>query len=45
MIHYTRELDGRWLRADVKDLNAALNLTAIDCTLLMRDVYEEVKFS
>jgi Uma2 family endonuclease len=45
VIHYTQQSDGRWLREDVRELHAGLTLTTIDCTLLLRDVYEEVKFS
>ena len=44
VLHYTRQSDGRWLREDVTDLNSALSLAAINCTLPLRDVYEEVKF-
>ena len=44
VIHHNRQSDGRWMREDVKDLNAGLTLTTINCTLLLRDVYEEVKF-
>jgi len=44
VIHYTRQSDSRWMREDVMELNAELRLALIDCTLPIRDVYEEVKF-
>ena len=44
IIHYTRQSDGRWVREDVMDLNAELRLAVIDCSLTIRDIYEEVKF-
>ena len=43
--HYKRQPDGRWAREDVTDMETALTLDAIGCTLTLRDVYEDVTFS
>lgn len=34
----------QWLLTDTMGLEAAANLTSIDCVLLMADVYERVEF-
>jgi Uma2 family endonuclease len=44
VIHYIRQSDSKWMREDLTDLDAGLTLASIDCTLSLRDVYEEVKF-
>ena len=43
--HYTRQADGKWEREDVSDLQAALRLASIDCTLSLSELYEDVKFT
>jgi Uma2 family endonuclease len=45
VIHYSRQIGGAWLRQDVQGLHASLALHTINSTLLLSDVYEEVKFT
>jgi Uma2 family endonuclease len=42
--HYVRRLDGRWAREDVTNLDAAVTLESVGCTLPLREVYEDVTF-
>lgn len=42
--HYVRQADDRWTREDLTDLNAALTLDSIGCTLTLRENYEDVEF-
>jgi Uma2 family endonuclease len=41
---YLRQPNDQWLLSDVTDLEAALELPSISCTLLLRDVYEKIAF-
>lgn len=43
--HYTRQQNGKWNREDVSEMDAALTLSSIGCTLPMREIYEDVTFS
>src|SRR5262249_46790429 len=43
--HYVRQQDGRWTREDVTDLNGAVRLESVGCTLTLREIYEDVTFS
>ncbi len=40
--HHTRQQDGRWLLAEVRDPAAVLELAAIGCRLPLTEVYERV---
>lgn len=40
---FTRQSDG-WLLSEVSGLDASLHLTAIDCALSLREVYDKVQF-
>ncbi len=43
--HYVRQNDGRWLLfSDVSELDTAIELPSISCTLALTDVYEKVIF-
>jgi Uma2 family endonuclease len=41
---YVREPNGKWLLTDAIGLEAVLELTSIQCTLSLADVYEQVSF-
>ncbi len=41
---YLRQPNDEWLLADAVGLEASLELTSIQCTLLLSDVYEKVSF-
>ncbi|HLG15410.1 MAG TPA: Uma2 family endonuclease [Blastocatellia bacterium] len=43
--HYARQLDGKWNREDVTEMDAGLTLSSIACTLPMSEIYEDVTFS
>jgi Uma2 family endonuclease len=43
--HYVKQHDTMWTYEEVNDLSASLILPAIDCTLVLRDVYREVDFT
>ncbi len=40
--HYLRQEGGLWLFDEASGADATLELTSIDCTLLLRDVYDKV---
>jgi Uma2 family endonuclease len=42
--HYTRQANDQWLLTDVSGADASLTLHAIQCTLLVADLYEKVSF-
>jgi Uma2 family endonuclease len=42
--HYLRQPSGEWLYSSVKELEGRLYLTAIDCTLLLAEVYDRIVF-
>ena len=42
--HYIRQANNQWLLEEFDDIGDTLSITAIDCTLAMRDVYEKVIF-
>jgi Uma2 family endonuclease len=44
VIHYARQDNGQWLREDVTSLDSSINIVSIDCTLTMREIYEEIEF-
>jgi len=39
---YTRNQQGQWLLSEVNELEQQLPLDAINCVLLVKDVYEKV---
>lgn len=41
---YRKQTDGRWLLIDVVGLDNSYELSSIDCTLALSDVYENVTF-
>jgi Uma2 family endonuclease len=41
---YLRQDDGTWLLTDAVGLESRIELTSIDCTLALADVYEQVNF-
>jgi Uma2 family endonuclease len=41
---YTRQPDGRWLLTEVTDLQGAVHLDSIDCTLSLAEIYAKVTF-
>ncbi|MEP7292480.1 MAG: Uma2 family endonuclease [Chloroflexota bacterium] len=41
---YLRQLNDEWLLSDAAGIDAALDLTSVDCTLSLADVYEKVSF-
>jgi Uma2 family endonuclease len=41
---YVKQADGRWLISDVRSLENFIELTSIDCSLALRDLYERVSF-
>ena len=40
--HYTRQPDNQWLLSERQQLNETVELSSINCTLLLSDVYEKV---
>ena len=42
--HNHKDPDGRWARASSKGLPASLYLSAIDCSLRLADIYQNIKF-
>ena len=45
VIHHARQAQNAWLRQDFSELDDSVSLEAIDCTLLLRELYEDVVFS
>ena len=43
--HYVKQDDNIWAYEEVNDLRVSLSLSAINCTLALRDVYRDVEFS
>ena len=43
--HYTRQQDGKWTREDLTGIAAVLTLSSLDCTLALKEIYEDVTFS
>ena len=43
--HYQRQGEGHWLLSEALDLQAILELPAIDCRLELKDVYAKINFS
>ena len=39
---YTKQPDGRWLLSDYRSLEDVVELTSVQCTLALREVYEKV---
>lgn len=39
---YIRQPDGRWLLADIRGLESAVEMQSIGCSLVLRDVYDKV---
>lgn len=44
IIQHIKQPDGLWLRRDVADPNAVINLGSISVTLTLQEVYERVEF-
>ncbi len=44
VIHYLRQSDGRWLRADVIGLESKIELESVGATLPLSDIYWKVTF-
>jgi Uma2 family endonuclease len=42
--HYRRQPDNQWLLTETDALNDSLDLPAIECQLLLADLYEKVQF-
>lgn len=42
--HYVRESEAAWQQTEVNDLNESLFLPALNCTLNLSEVYEDVEF-
>lgn len=42
--HFHRQSSGKWIYTLVNNLEASLNLTSINCTLQLTDVYDRVVF-
>lgn len=40
--HYTRQPDNQWLMSEVSQAQEALELSSVQCTLLLSDVYDKV---
>lgn len=43
--HYLRQEQNQWLLSEARQLEAAITLPSIQCTLLLSDVYEKVDMS
>lgn len=43
--HYARQDGNRWLLSEYVGLDEGVALTSIDCTLILRDIYERVDLS
>lgn len=41
--HYAQQANGQWLLTEATGLDEMLNLTSIECTLHLEDVYEKVE--
>ena len=42
--HYVRQQDNQWLLSEAKELQDAIELPTIQCTLALADVYDKVDF-
>lgn len=42
---YTRQTDGRWLLADIRSVEATVELTSIQCALPLKEIYERVEMT
>jgi Uma2 family endonuclease len=42
--HYSRQMDEGWLLSTVTGLDGLLNISSVDCTLRLSDIYERVVF-
>ena len=42
---YVKQADGRWLLADIRGLESIIDLQSIDCSLVLRDVYDKVSLA
>ena len=40
--HYVRQADGQWLLAETDEIQEAVTLPSINCTLALADIYEKV---
>lgn len=43
--HYARQLDGRWILADVKGLESAVTLESVNVTVPLSEIYFKVQLS
>ena len=42
--HFVKQANGLWLLAETDRLEDVLTLSSIECTLLLSDIYEKVRF-
>ena len=42
--HYTKQANGKWQFEITTDLEATIQLTSIDCALILAEIYENVNF-
>lgn len=40
--HYRRQNGGEWVLSEASGLDASINLPAVECKLLLRDIYDKV---
>ncbi len=41
--HYVRQ-GAQWVLSEISDFNDTLHLAAVDCTIVLQDVYDKVRF-
>ena len=42
---YMKQIDGRWLLSEARSINDQIELSSIDCTLALKEIYDKVKLS
>lgn len=42
---YTKQTDGRWLLSDIRSLEGLVQLSSVECTLALKDVYDKVSLA
>ncbi|MBN8724997.1 MAG: Uma2 family endonuclease [Acidobacteria bacterium] len=42
--HYIKQENGEWQSFDIAGLTAAISLNSINCSLLLSDIYEGIRF-
>jgi Uma2 family endonuclease len=43
--HYSRQGDHTWLLSDIQDPSSVVSLASIDCSLLVGEIYEKIRFT